>query len=137
MEDMEEAGMEEVHIQFKDDTIRENVQKKLLNLINKYKELNDEDKEKFQKQAVDTLTKTLQKVPETIPQKAISPSWLVLCQAYFPFILATSCVTFLLVMGVRGVYRCIWKQKQRYIQKKKLKQQKAEAKLQSAKKKEE
>lgn len=75
-----------------DNTLPKNVEQKLVNVYDKYKQLNDEDKKKFHKGAIDALTKALRKVPD----KAILPSWLVLWKPYIPFIFVTSCVMLLL-----------------------------------------
>ncbi|GAB1866954.1 hypothetical protein CAJAP_08033 [Camponotus japonicus] len=118
-----------------DDTLPKNVKQKLMDVFDKYKQLNDEDKKKFHKGAIDAVTKALRKVPD----KTILPSWLVLWKPYIPFIFVTSCVMLLLVIS-RGVFRYMWEREQRHKEKKKLRkelkqQKKAEAKLRKAKKK--
>lgn len=77
-----------------DSTISDKVQEKLAKVIERYQQLNDEEKEEFQKGVFDVLTKNLQKSRNTILH-----TWLASYQSYFLFIFAVSIVAFLL-----GIY---------------------------------
>jgi len=81
-----------------DSTIPDEVQEKLAKVIERYQQLNDEEKEEFQKGAFDVLTKNLQKSRNTILH-----TWLASYQSFFLFIFAVSIVTFLL-----GIYIYIY-----------------------------
>ncbi|KYM79188.1 PREDICTED: uncharacterized protein LOC105616986 [Atta cephalotes] len=106
-----------------DSTIPDEVQEKLAKVIERYQQLNDEEKEEFQKGAFDVLTKNLQKSRNTILHM-----WLASYQSFFLFIFAVSIVTFLLVIVARRLYWRTKEREQRQEEKRKLRQQKAEMK---------
>ncbi|KYN12974.1 hypothetical protein ALC57_14820, partial [Trachymyrmex cornetzi] len=106
-----------------DNTIPDEVQEKLAKVIERYQQLNDEEKKEFQKGAFDILTKNLQKSRNTILH-----TWLASYQSFFLFIFAVSIVTFLLVIVARRLYWRTKEREQRQEEKKKLRQQKAEMK---------
>lgn len=70
----------------------EDLQKRLTNIIEKYQQLSDEDKDEFKKGAFDVLKKTL----TDLSASSILPTWLVPYQSYILFFFAVSMVFFLL-----------------------------------------
>lgn len=72
--------------------LAEDVQEKLSSILEKYKQLSDEEKEEFQKGAFDVLLKNLNK----LPRSTLLPMWLAPYQPYILFILAISLVVLLL-----------------------------------------
>lgn len=72
----------------------EDVQKKLLNVFEKYQELTDEEKQDFQKGAMDVLLKSMNKSKIS----SILPIWLAPYQSYILFMFAVTIVAFLLGM---------------------------------------
>ncbi|XP_070169169.1 uncharacterized protein [Polyergus mexicanus] len=111
-----------------DSIIPEDVQEKLSRLLERYQLLSDEDKEQFQKGAVDVLSKTLRK----LSGNSILSTWLAPYESYILFIFAVSFVAIPLVMGVRQLYRRTREREQSQTEKKKLKKQKIKVKQQKA-----
>jgi hypothetical protein len=75
------------------DELPDDVQKKLANIIEKYRQLSDEDKEEFRKGAFNVLKKqTLAKLSSS----SILPTWLVPYESYILFLLAVTIVILLL-----------------------------------------
>ncbi|KAL6423385.1 hypothetical protein ACFW04_010171 [Cataglyphis niger] len=111
-----------------DSIIPEDVQEKLSRLLERYQQLSDEDKEQFQKGAVDVLTKTLRK----ISGNSILSTWLAPYESYILFIFAVSFVAIPLVLGARQLYWHTRKRELNQTEKKKLKKQKMKVKQQNA-----
>ena len=84
-----------------DSTIPDEVQEKFAKVIERYQQLNDEEKEEFQKGAFDILTRNLQK-----SKNMISHTWLASYQSFFLFIFAVSIVTFLLGTCIFLSFHC-------------------------------
>ncbi|XP_011700867.1 PREDICTED: uncharacterized protein LOC105457728 [Wasmannia auropunctata] len=107
-----------------DNMIPDDVQEKLAKVIERYQQLNDEEKEEFQKGAFDVLTKNLHK----LPRNTILPTWLAPYQSYILFFFAVSIVALLLAIFARRLYRRTKEREQQKEEKRKLRQQKAEMK---------
>lgn len=73
----------------------EDVQKKLLSMLKKYQELSDDEKQDFEKGAVDVLLKSMNK-----NRISILPTWLAPYQSYILFIFAVLIVAFMLGMTI-------------------------------------
>ncbi|XP_029172559.1 uncharacterized protein LOC114941670 [Nylanderia fulva] len=113
------------------DAIPEEVQGKLSKIFEKYEQLSDEEKKEFQQGAFDVLTKTLRK----LRGNSILPTWLAPYQSYILFTFAVSVIGFLLVIIARRLYSRTWEREERQKEKRRLKQQKAEARQLKAMKK--
>lgn len=75
--------------------LSEDVQKKMLSVLEKYQEMTDEEKQDFQKGAMDILLKSMNK-----NRISILPMWLASYQSYILFLFAVSIVVFLLGMTI-------------------------------------
>jgi len=85
--------MDEEILNASSDELSDDIQKKLANIIEKYRQLSDEDKEEFKKGAFDVLTKqTLAK----LSSNSILPTWLAPYESYALFLLAVTIVILLL-----------------------------------------
>jgi len=86
-------NMDEEILNASSDELPDDIQKKLANIIEKYRQLSDEDKEEFKKGAFDVLTKqTLAKLSSS----SILPTWLAPYESYALFLLAVTIVILLL-----------------------------------------